>query len=381
MSLPDGQAVFAAQLDALADQGRRRGLAERVGADFASNDYLGLAQHPRLANAVRRALDAGVPVGAAGSRLLRGNCPSHQALEAEAAAFFGTGSALMFGGGYPANLALLGTLPQRGDLLLLDVLSHASTHEGARLSRAEVARFAHSDPADAADVIADWRARGGRGAVWIAVESLYSMDGDSAPLAELSALAAANDGWLVVDEAHATGVFGPQGRGLAADLDGADHVITLHTLGKALGASGALVCGPAVIRDFLVNRARPFIFATAPSPLMAEAAREALRILADEPGRQDALQARIALFSRLMAQTLPHLPMSGSQIVPLIVGPDVPTMQLASAVQAHGFDLRGIRPPTVPEGTARLRVSLTLNPPEAEIPRLVETLGALWPAM
>ncbi|AXC49003.1 8-amino-7-oxononanoate synthase [Paracoccus suum] len=375
---PGRHAVFARALDQLAGRDRLRALQGAGGSDFASNDYLGLAGHPRIAAAIRRALDEGISVGATGSRLLRGNAGAHEALEVEAAAFFGSESALMMGGGYQANLALMGTLPQTGDLLLLDALCHASANEGARLSRAEVARFRHNDPGHAAEVITAWRRGGGRGAVWIAVESLYSMDGDRAPLAELSTLAAA-EGWLLVDEAHATGVFGTQGRGLAGDLDGAGHVITLHTLGKALGGSGALICGPRVIRDFLVNRARPFIFATAPSPLMAEAGREALRILAEEPQHQAALQARIALFgSRLAAMGLPA---SGSQIAALIVGADGPAMDLAAAIRARGFDVRGIRPPTVPEGTARLRISLTLNPTEAEMLRLADTIEELWPAL
>lgn len=370
------QKVYRDQIDGLAAQDRLRALRPRAGIDFASNDYLGLASSPRLAAAVRTALDAGVPVGAAGSRLLRGNCESHEALEAEAAAFFGSEAALALGGGYQANLALLGTLPQSGDLLLLDELSHASSGEGARLGRAEVARFRHNDAGHAADMIAGWRRTGGRGAVWIAVESLYSMDGDRAPLQALAAIAEA-EGWLIVDEAHATGVFDTAGRGLAADLEGRDTVITLHTLGKALGGSGALVCGPAVIRDFLVNRARPFIFATAPSPLMAEAGREALRMLADEPWRRGAVAARIALFARAIAPL--GLPASGSQIVPLIVGDDARTMRLAAALQAEGFDIRGIRPPTVPEGTARLRVSLTLNATEADVVALGAALEVLWP--
>ena len=379
MSVPDRLAPFRADLARLAAADRTRRLIPRAGVDFASNDYLGLAGHPRLAAAVRAALDAGVPVGAAGSRLLRGNTEWHEAFEDKAAAFFGAESTLVFGGGYQANVAAIATLPQRGDLLLMDALSHASTREGARMTRAEVAEFGHNDPADAAEVIAAWRRAGGSGAAWIAVESLYSMDGDRAPLDALARLADA-EGFLVVDEAHATGVWGPQGRGLAHALEGRGNVITLHTLGKALGGSGALLCLPGVLRAFLVNRARPFIFATAPSPLMAAAGAEALDILRDEPWRQQALHDRIALFARRMARALPHLPPSGSQIVPLVVGEDAAAMALAARAQQAGFDLRGIRPPTVPPGTARLRVSLTLNAAERDIERLVETLEAAWPA-
>lgn len=353
-------------------------LAGRAGIDFSSNDYLGLAGHPRLAAAIRRALNAGVPVGAGGSRLLRGNTDSQEALEAEAAAFFGAEAVLGMGGGFVANQTLFSTLPQRGDLVLMDELIHASAHEGARIGRAEVARFHHNDAGHAADIIAEYRGRGGRGAVWIAVESLYSMDGDRAPLDDLAALAD-REGWLIVDEAHATGVYGPQGRGLSHHLEGRSNVITLHTLGKALGGSGALICGPAVIRSFLVNRARPFIFATAPSPLMAEAAREALRILAEEPRHQQALAARVEWVHRALTARLPGVELSGSQVLPLIVGDNRRTMALAGELQAQGFDIRGIRPPTVPPGTARLRLSLTLNPDDDAVARMLDVLQAIWP--
>lgn len=373
----DRLAPFRADLAQLSAGARTRRLIPRGGVDFASNDYLGLAGHPRLAAAVRAALDAGVPVGAAGSRLLRGNTEWQEDLEARAAAFFGAESALGLGGGYQANVAAISTLPQRGDLLLMDALSHASTREGARLTRAEVAEFRHNDAGHAEDVITAWRRRGGAGAVWIAVESLYSMDGDVAPLEDLARLAD-RDGFLILDEAHATGVWGPEGRGLGHALEGRGNVVTLHTLGKALGGSGALLCLPRVLRDVMVNRARPFIFATAPSPLMAVAGVAALDILRDEPALRQRLHDLIALFSREMARVLPRLAMSGSQIVPLVVGPDAETMALADRLQGAGFDIRGIRPPTVPPGTARLRVSLTLNAGPDDVRRLAGTLGALW---
>lgn len=374
----DRLAPYRRQMKALAEETRLRHMIPRVGVDFASNDYLGLAGSDRLARAVMRAMAEGVPVGAAGSRLLRGNTEVQEQFEKQAAAFFGAESALGLGGGYVANFALLSTLPQRGDLLLMDELSHASTHEGARSTRAETAHFRHNDVTHASDVITSWRRGGGTGAVWICVESLYSMDGDRAPLAELAELADTH-GFLVVDEAHATGVFGPQGRGLAHDLEGRDNVLTLHTLGKALGGSGALICGPKLLRDFMVNRSRPFIFATAPSPLMAVAGSEALAILQDEPQRQTALHDLISHFNQGLAARLPHLPPSGSQIVPLIVGENAAAVALAQQVQAQGFDLRAIRPPTVPQGTARLRVSLTLNATPQDVTRLLDTLEELWP--
>ncbi|WP_299911531.1 8-amino-7-oxononanoate synthase [uncultured Paracoccus sp.] len=376
----DRLAVFRDQLADLSGQARLRRLNPRAGIDFSSNDYLGLAGSPRLADAARRAIDSGAPVGAAGSRLLRGNVDLQEEFEAEAARFFGAEAVLGFGGGYVANFALLSTLPQRGDLLLLDELSHASANEGARAGRAEVLRFRHGDVGHAEELIGKWRAEGHRGAVWIAVESLYSMDGDVAPLDDLAALADAQ-GFLVVDEAHATGVYGPDGRGLAYHLEGRENVVTLHTLGKALGGSGALVCAAKPLIDFLINRSRPFIFATAPSPLMAAVGIEALAILHDEPERRAALQAHVDLFNAELARRLPGVRTSGSQIVPLIVGSDAETMELAARIQENGFDVRGIRPPTVPEGTSRLRVSLTLNATRDDVVRLAETLEALWPDM
>lgn len=374
----DRLATYRRDLQGLAGDARLRSLAERRGIDFSSNDYLGLAQSDRMRAAVVRALDAGVPVGAAGSRLLRGNTDRQAGFEDAAARFFGAEAALGFGGGYVANFAVITTLPQRGDLLLMDALAHASTHEGARAGRAKVASFHHGDVSHAEDVITAWRRAGNTGAVWIAVESLYSMDGDRAPLDDLMRLADAH-GFLLIDEAHATGVFGPRGRGLAHHLEGRDNVVTLHTLGKALGGSGALICGARVLIDFLVNRCRPFIFATAPSPLMAAAGLEALAMLQDEPWRQATLAGHVVAFHDQMARRLPQVPLSGSQIVPLIVGPNAETMALAAQVQARGFDVRGIRPPTVPEGTSRLRVSLTLNATRADVLRLAETLEDLWP--
>jgi 8-amino-7-oxononanoate synthase len=266
--------MFEAQardLAQLAAHSRRRQLIPRAGRDFSSNDYLGLASSPRLAAAVAAALASGVPLGSGGSRLLRGNHPEHEALEYEAAAFFGSESALFFSSGYAANAALLSTLPQRGDLIVYDELVHASAHEGMRLGRAEYRAAGHNDVDGFADVVTVWRREGGTGRVWIAVESLYSMDGDRAPLGELIELARRHDGYLLIDDAHGTGVFGPEGRGLAAPFDGLDNVIVLRTCGKALGCEGALLCGPQIMRDFLVNRSRAFIFSTAPSPLMAAA--------------------------------------------------------------------------------------------------------------
>ncbi len=369
MSVFDPHRNDLAALDAIA---RRRVLIERQGKDFSSNDYLALGRSRRIAAAVSDAIARGVPIGSGGSRLLRGNDPEHEMLEAEAAAFFGAETALYFSTGYAANAALFATLPQRGDLVVHDALIHASAHEGMRLGRGDSVAAAHNDVTAFDDAILAWRRGGGRGRPWIAVESLYSMDGDRAPLDALVAVAQRHDGVLLIDEAHATGVFGSDGRGLAGAFEGRPDVVTLRTCGKAMGCEGALVCGPAVVRDFLINRARAFIFSTAPSPLMASAARESLRILADEPDRRTALHALVAHAEHGLA---PHgVTPTGSQILPLVIGDDAATMRIAAAVQAAGFDIRGIRPPTVPQGTSRLRISLTLNVTEHDITALADAL-------
>lgn len=365
---------YEADLASLAARNRLRALAPRVGLDFASNDYLALAESPALADAARAAIARGVPVGAGGSRLLRGNHPEHEALEAEAAAFFRSESALFFGAGFSANAALLATLPQRDDLIVYDALIHASAHEGMRLSRAPRRSFAHNDAGAVDDALRDWRARGGAGRAWIVAESLYSMDGDRAPLADLAAIADRHGAFLLIDEAHATGVYGAGGRGLAAALEGRENVLTLHTCGKALGVFGALVCLPRVLRDFTINRCRPFIFATAPPPLLAACVRAALTLVEHADDRRAVLAARVDLAGHELRRLCGLTP-SGSQILPIIVGADAHALTLAAKMQAHGYDIRAIRPPTVPEGAARLRIALTLHPSEAEISQMIAHLA------
>ena len=371
---PAWLAPYRRALDDLNSKGRLRRLVPRAGADFTSNDYLAIAGSQRLRDALIAALARGVAAGAGGSRLLRGNAPEHQELESAAAAFFATESALFFGSGYVANYAVLSTLPQHEDLVLLDALAHASSNEGARAGRAEVVKVRHNDPQAFEDAIQAWRAAGGRGRSWIAVESLYSMDGDFAPLDDLMALANRYEAVLFVDEAHATGVYGLDGRGLAARFEGHANVLTLHTCSKALGGSGALVTGPRIFSDFLVNRCRPFIYATAPSPLMAVAALESLRMLKEEPERRQQLGDLVA-FARNCARARSIDASCVSQIVPIIIGADTRAMQLAAALQVRGFDVRGVRPPTVAEGTARLRIALTLNVDESSIAGLFDALA------
>ncbi|MBT2189238.1 8-amino-7-oxononanoate synthase [Sphingobium nicotianae] len=366
---------FRAQLDMLASRARLRRLMPRAGHDFASNDYLGLAGDPAIAAAVCDAIARGVPVGSGGSRLLRGNAPEHEALEAQAAALFGSEAALYLSTGFAANMALLAGLPGPEDLIVADALIHASAHDGMKLSRAKSVLAAHNDPQAFADVIAAWRRGGGTGRPWIIAETLYSMDGDVAPVDALAAIAAQHDAMLILDEAHATAVHGPGGRGLGAHLEGAENLIALHTCGKGLGAEGALVTAARPVIDLLVNRGRSFVFSTAPSPLMAVAVTAALARMADADDLRGRLNGLIDHAAQHICAPL-DLPAPASQILPVILGDDARTMRVAAALQAAGFDVRGIRPPTVPRGTARLRVSLTLNVDEGVVAALGEALQA-----
>lgn len=364
--------TFRTALSDLEQAGRLRALSPRLRHDFSSNDYLALADSPELAQAVQEALARGVPVGAGGSRLLCGNHPEHETLETEAARFFGSEGALYFGGGFPANSALFATLPQRGDLILYDELIHASVHDGLRMSRAESQGIAHNDVLAFEEAL---KAHRGPGRVWMAVESLYSMDGDLAPLGELMALADRHQAMLVVDEAHATGVLGPDGRGLSAAFEGRWNVIVLHTCGKALGSMGGILTCAQALKDFMVNRARPFIFATAPSPLMASVVRASLKLCQEQPERRERLAALVA-FTGQRLQEIGIAP-SGTQIQPIIVGAPERAVALARQLQAKGHDIRAIRPPTVPEGTSRLRLTITLNVDETIMGGLLDDLKGL----
>ncbi|HKU54503.1 MAG TPA: 8-amino-7-oxononanoate synthase [Rhizomicrobium sp.] len=363
-----------AVLEALAAKGRLRALASAAGKDFTSNDFLALAHSPHLRDAALEALKRGTPLGAGGSRLLRGNHPEHEALEEEAASFFGSETALYFSTGFAANAAIAATLPRSGDLIVHDALIHASFRDGLEPARIQAIEAPHNDVGAMDAIITGWRAAGGKGRVWIAVETLYSMDGDRAPLGELVALAHRHDAMLLLDEAHATGVHGDQGRGLGARYEGAPNIISLHTCGKGLGAAGALVCLPRLYRDFMVNRGRAFIYSTAPSPLMAAVVRVALKICAGAEQQRTQLHQLVCHAEERMRGL--GLPVSGSQIQPVIAGSDQEAVRLAQALQARGHDVRAIRPPTVPEGTARLRLALTLHVTLDDLDALFDDLDA-----
>lgn len=361
---------FHNTLEALSQRDRRRQLIAANGVDFSSNDYLGLAKHDGIRQSMIRALEGGLDLGAGGSRLLRGNHPLHVQLEAFAANFFGAEAALFMATGYLANLSLFSTLPKRGDVIIFDERIHASAKEGIHASSAKHAKFTHNDATACEDAIKRLQ---GKGRVWIAVESVYSMDGDVAPLAELMDVAARFDAFLIVDEAHATGVHGPDGRGLSTQFEGHPNLIAMHTCGKALGQAGALVTLPQVLKDYMINCARSFIYTTAPPPLTALAVQCALQVVRDEPPLRTRLLDQVDYARDKLTAAFGSVP-GTTQILPLIVGEDGRALDLAQRLQSRGFDVRAIRAPTVVEGSARLRVAITLNVDNADIDALASAL-------
>ena len=361
-----------AGIDAELEELKRRDLYRRLaparGIDFTSNDYLALSHHPALRAAGKAALDT-APAGAAASRLLRGNLEAHAALEHFAAEFFSAEKALFFGSGYLANLALFSALLDRQDAIVFDEGIHASMKEGIHASNAKRFRARHNDPASFRDALRAARERGAR-RLLIAVESVYSMDGDIAPLTELSRLASAHKAALFVDEAHATGIFGARGRGCTEDLP-QQELISVHTCGKALGVAGALICASAPVIDYLVNRARPFIYSTAPPPLIAAMVLRALQLIDEEPWRRAQLLQRARSAHGALC---PDTAFRGTQIIPVILGDAGRALAIANALQGRGFDVRAVRPPTVPEGTSRLRISIHADHDESNIARLSDAL-------
>lgn len=346
--------------------GLRRHLRAPSGIDLCSNDYLGLANHSllkqRMAEAVCRE-----GAGSTGSRLLRGQRDAFARLEDRFATFKGTERALYFSSGYLANLAVLTTFPQTGDAIFSDQLNHASLIDGIRLSPAGRAIFPHNGVSALAGAIHTSDAA----QKFVIVESLFSMEGDRAPLERYARLCRETGAALIVDEAHATGIYGVRGSGLIEDAGvGEDVFLSISTAGKALGVSGAFVAGPAWAIDFLEQRARPFVFSTAPPPSVAAAIDAALDLIEAEPQRRARLLA-------LASYVRTRLKMAGdAPIVPVILGSNERAMAVSERLQSEGFDVRAIRPPTVPEGTARLRISVNANLTESILDRLVETLCA-----
>ncbi|MET4105309.1 aminotransferase class I/II-fold pyridoxal phosphate-dependent enzyme [Hymenobacter sp. UYP22] len=342
--------------------------------DFSSNDYLGLSRHPQVQAAVQQA--AQLPAGSTGSRLLTGNSAAAEALEQQLARFHRAEAALLFNSGYAANLGFFAAVPRRGDTILYDDASHASVKDGIRGSFATAWSFRHNDLADLRRKLA--RATG---SVFVAVEALYSMDGDVAPLMELAEVCRTQGLYLVVDEAHTNGLYGSKGEGLVVKLGLEDAVFArILTFGKALGSQGAAVAGPAVLRDYLLSFSRPFIYTTALPPLTVAALTAAYALL-PQLGPERARLFALSDYLKAQLNTVVGLrvPASSHVIHPVFfTGSPGPAhvRAVAAATQAAGFDVRAIVSPTVPAGTERLRLIVHSFNSEAEIDALAALLRA-----
>ena len=345
--------------------------------DFSSNDYLGLARNKALGEDIAwHYSQLKSANGSGGSRLITGNSQLAEQLEAELAAFFRMEASLLFTSGYSANLGLLSSLPKKGDTILYDELAHACIKDGARLSLAQRFSFKHNNVQSL-----ETRLKKASGAVFVAVEAVYSMDGDEAPLQEMAALCKAYGAALVVDEAHSTGIYGG-GRGLVCELSLEESVFaTINTFGKAIGHHGACISGSASLREYLINFARPFIYTTAPPPHSLLSLQRSFLYLQEQPGLIGQLKENINFFLALKKERLAHLLPEGLQIesrspVQAIVWPGIePLRRLTMKIQDQGFDVRPIIAPTVPEGRERLRICLHVFNTKEEISALVEALA------
>ena len=320
---------------------------------FSCNDYLGLTQHPALKQAAIRAIERH-GVGAGASRLVTGNHPLYAELEARLARWKGMPAACVFGSGYLANAGIAQALVGRDDLILIDELAHSSLWTGARLARASVQAFRHNDPRHVAALLDEHRARHGR--ALIVTEGVFSMDGDRAPLAELAALARQSDAWLMVDDAHDLAFDGPERM---------DIPLRIGTLSKALGAYGGYLCASQPVVGLMRNRARTLIYSTGLPPAVVAAAIAALELIEREPGIGALPIRKAKAFTRAAG-----LPEAASAIVPVEVGAASAALEASQRLEDDGFLVVAIRPPTVPEGTARLRLAFCADHPDAEIERL-----------
>jgi 8-amino-7-oxononanoate synthase len=346
---------------------------EITGVNLCSNDYLGLADSLALKQSVIDAVVKAARTGGTGSRLLSGHAAVWAELEEEFAAFAGSEAALYFGSGYAANIGLLTSLANKKDVIFSDALNHASIIDGIRLSGAQKIIYRHRDLNQLERSLKEKHSKPGR--KLIVTEMVFSMDGDVAPVDAIVALAEKYGASVIVDEAHATAVHGPGGRGIASQFLADGRVLAaMHTCGKALASAGAFVCGSAVLREHLINHARTFIFSTAMPPYMAEQIRAALRLAAEMHTERAELNLRSQDFSKSLQRDDWDSLGSTTQIVPAVIGANDAALAAADFLQRAGFAVRAIRPPTVPPGTARFRFSVTHKISAVELEKLAAAL-------
>lgn len=362
-------------------QGPHITFSGRTFLNFSSNDYLGLANHPALKEAAVRAIEK-FGAGTGASRLICGSLAPHHDLEQALADFKGTEAALTFSSGYAAALGTIGSLVGKNDVIIVDKLVHASIVDGARLSGATLRVFAHNDVNDLEDIL-KWAAQrpsapARPGRTLVVTESVFSMDGDLAPLRDIVELKERYGAWLMVDEAHATGLFGDRRRGLAEACEVADRVdIQMGTLGKVLGSSGGYICGSRALIDLLVNRARSFIFSTAPVPAAAASAIAALDVLRSSEGEQRRvhLWSLVDQLKNALIGLTRSVPVVQSAIIPMLVGDENEAVALAAQLRERGFFIPAIRYPTVARGAARLRLTVTASHTAEDIVALGRALA------
>jgi len=341
--------------------------------NFCSNDYLGHANHPRVVEAFRRGV-AQYGVGSGASHLITGHSRAHHELEEALAAFVGRPRALLFSTGYMANLGVISSLLGRGDQIFEDRLNHASLLDGALLSQARLQRYRHGDTTDLYNKVAASKAR----SALIASDGVFSMDGDLAPLTRLADVARQQRAWLMVDDAHGLGVMGARGRGLVeqAGMAPADVQILVGTLGKAIGTFGAFVAGDDDLIETLIQKARSYIYTTALPPAVAVATLASLQLVDSEAWRRERLHENIRLFRQLAVQAGLPLAQSDSAIQPVMLGEVTRSLQVSEALHQRGLLVSAIRPPTVPKGSARLRITLCAEHSHAQIRQLVDVMQA-----
>ena len=339
---------------------------------FSSNDYLGLASHPRLIEALRDGAER-FGVGSGAAHLITGHSYAHQALEDDLAEFTGRPRALLFSTGYMANLGVIAALAGRGDHVFEDRLNHASLIDAAQLSGAKLVRYPHNDMPALQKKLTQTET----GERLIASDAVFSMDGDCAPVGKLAALATQHDAWLLVDDAHGFGVLGRQGRGWLLEQlpEVPDNVVLMATLGKGLGTFGAFVAGSEDLIETLVQQARTFIYTTAPPPALAWATRTALQLVRDGDDLRDRLRERVAQFRSGAAELGLPLMASDTPIQPLLVGDSGAALALSQALREQGILVTAIRPPTVAKGAARLRITFSARHTAEQVDRLLEALA------
>jgi 8-amino-7-oxononanoate synthase len=356
-------------------QGTHIQMGGRMFLNFSSNDYLGLANDPSLKEAAVKAVKK-FGAGSGASRLICGSLAPHHELEEGLAAFKNTEAALAFSSGYATALGTICALLGKDDIIVLDKLVHACVVDAARLCGAKLRVFAHNDLNDLEDIL-KWANKNSKSQILIVTESIFSMDGDAAPLREIATLKEKYGAWLMVDEAHATGLYGKNRRGLAEELGVSDRIeIQMGTLGKALGASGGFICGSQTLTDFLLNRARSFIFSTAPVPAAAAAATAGVRLVQSSEGekRRKMLWTRVREFQSQIGN---HKSKISSAIVPIMVGNEKKAVEVAAALRERGIFVPAIRYPTVARGKARLRVTVTAAHTAKDVSQLASVLKNL----